>query len=71
MKQVWNDIKLWIEANAPHLLTYLAPAVTIQDIEDAESKLNFKFSESFKEFYMFYHFSRPNNFFPKGDNSAV
>lgn len=55
MKEVWNDIKLWIEANAPHLLTYLAPAATIQDIEDVESKLNIKFSEGFKEFYMIHN----------------
>ena len=55
MKQVWNDIKFWIEANAPHLLNYLAPGASIQDIQDVEIKLNIKFSEAFKEFYMIHN----------------
>ena len=51
MQKVWIDIEFWIEVNAPHLLNYLAPPATIQEIEHAESRLNITFSEAFKDFY--------------------
>lgn len=51
MKQIWDDIKSWIEANAPHLLDYLAPGAAASDIEALETKLNIRFCQAFKDFY--------------------
>jgi len=52
VKKVWIDIKVWIEGNAPHLLNYLGPPASIQDLQNFESKLGIRLSEGFKEFYM-------------------
>ena len=54
MEQVWNEIKTWMEANAPDLLIYLAPPASIEDIQDAESKLNTMFPEAVKDFYIYF-----------------
>jgi cell wall assembly regulator SMI1 len=55
VEEIWGEIKSWITKNAPHLLNFLAPGASIQDIEAAEAKLNLKFPQAFKEFYLIHN----------------
>jgi cell wall assembly regulator SMI1 len=52
VEEIWIEIKLWIDRNAPHLLNYLGHPASIKDLQDVEDKLGIKFSDGFKEFYM-------------------